>query len=206
MNKNLDSALQLLSPIQAKHSQTGLTWADLIVLAGTTALEVTNNNLSLPFCAGRVDDTEGRAWEYLEPRITGNFSDSLVRLKDYISVMGLTQREFAALLGAGHVIGEDRDCAGLYCRYRELLYLLLHLNNFFITRKIIFLFCFRRDSFVHKETSSAAPVLSNKFFKDLLSDNWEVYHVPGSSMKLFTSERRERDVYIYKTDLMFKWV
>ena len=140
MNKNLDSALQLLSPIQAKHSQTGLTWADLIVLAGTTALEVTNNNLSLPFCAGRVDDTEGRAWEYLEPRITGNFSDSLVRLKDYISVMGLTQREFAALLGAGHVIGEDRDCAGLYCRYGVLLYLLLHLNNFFFTNELYFCF------------------------------------------------------------------
>ena len=52
-------------------------------------------------------------------RITGNFSsDSLVRLKDYISVMGLSQREFAALLGAGHVLGDGHDCAGLYCRYR----------------------------------------------------------------------------------------
>ena len=55
-----------------------------------------------------------------DPRITGNFSsDSLVRLKDYINVMGLNQRQFAALLGGGHVIGDDQDCAGLYCRCEE---------------------------------------------------------------------------------------
>ena len=120
VNKNLDLALDLLSPVKARHGPS-LSWADLIVLAGNTALELSNTELSLPFCPGRTDDTEGRGWEDLQPRITGNFSsDSLPRLKDYISVMGLSQRQFAALLGAGHVIGDTHHCAGLYCRWGKI--------------------------------------------------------------------------------------
>ena len=60
---------------------------------------------------------------------------------------------------------------------------------------------FRRDSFV-KGTVTAPPVLSNGFFKDLLSENWSVYHVPDSQVKLFTT--LDNDTFIYKTDLMFK--
>ena len=115
VNKNLDAALELLSPIKSLYGQS-LSWADLIILAGTTALELTNTNISLPFCPGRVDDISGRGWEHLQPKINGNFSDSLVRLKDYMNIMGLTQREFGALLGAGNMVGDVQDCAGLYCR------------------------------------------------------------------------------------------
>ena len=67
VNKNLDLALDLLSPVKARHGPS-LSWADLIVLAGNTALELSNTELSLPFCPGRTDDTEGRGWEDLQPR------------------------------------------------------------------------------------------------------------------------------------------
>lgn len=62
---------------------------------------------------------------------------------------------------------------------------------------------FRRDSALHKETPpQASPELSNRFFTELLSETWEVYHVPQSDIKLFTSDRK--DFYLYKIDLMFK--
>ena len=64
---------------------------------------------------------------------------------------------------------------------------------------------FRRDSYVHKEPlpeARATPELSNRFFKELLSERWEIYHVPNSDIKLFTSHKR--DFYLYKLDLMFK--
>ena len=67
MNKNLDRALDLLIPIKSRHGSS-LSWADLIILAGNTALELTNTNLSLPFCPGRTDDTRGEGWEDLQPR------------------------------------------------------------------------------------------------------------------------------------------
>ena len=67
VNKNLDRALDLLSPIKSRHGP-GLSWADLIVLAGNTALELSNTDLRLPFCPGRTDDTRGEGWEDLQPR------------------------------------------------------------------------------------------------------------------------------------------
>ena len=67
VNKNLDRALDLLSPVKARYGAS-LSWADLIILAGNTALELTNSDLSLPFCPGRTDDTRGSGWEDLQPR------------------------------------------------------------------------------------------------------------------------------------------
>ena len=69
VNKNLDRALDLLKPVKSRHGDS-LSWADLIVLAGNTALELssTKTDLSLPFCPGRTDDTRGTGWEDLQPR------------------------------------------------------------------------------------------------------------------------------------------
>ena len=64
---NLELGLSLLEPIKQEFGAT-LSWADLIILAGNTALELTNSDLSLPFCPGRTDDTRGSGWEDLEPR------------------------------------------------------------------------------------------------------------------------------------------
>ena len=49
---------------------------------------------------------------------------------------------------------------------------------------------------------SETKKVSNRFFKDLLSQTWEVYHVLDSDIKLFRSH--QKDFYIYKIDLMFK--
>ena len=63
----------------------------------------------------------------------------------------------------------------------------------------------RRDSYVHKEAppeAGATPELSNRFFKNLLSERWEVFHVPQTDIKLFKSHKS--NFYLYKMDLMFK--
>ena len=75
VNKNINTSLQRLEPIKDEFSS--MSWADLIVLAGTTAMDVaTGGQVELPFCGGRVDDTqqnidstEGNAWSSLKPRI-----------------------------------------------------------------------------------------------------------------------------------------
>ena len=73
INRRLDEALQLLQPIANMGS---ISWADLIVLAANTALEAAaNNQFRLEFCPGRVDDTRGDAWEHVEPRIEGAYSE-----------------------------------------------------------------------------------------------------------------------------------
>ena len=68
VNTNLGEALALLEPVKHQYGSS-LSWADLIVLAGTTALEEAGN-MTIPFCdVGRVDSEDGEGWKFLKPRI-----------------------------------------------------------------------------------------------------------------------------------------
>lgn len=110
----LNKALELLQPVKDNFGD-GLSWADLIVLSATTALEQANPDISVPFKGGRVDALydEDPYPEYLENRLSGGGQgDNIDTVKDVMLVWGLTPREIVALIGAGHSLGrmhQDRS-------------------------------------------------------------------------------------------------
>jgi L-ascorbate peroxidase len=94
--------LKLLEPIKNKHPN--LSWADLIVLAGTTALDQAAADAGSPaiefkFCGGRTDALDGKGTDVLAPR---SYVNSSVALADNAKVMGLTPREAVALAGRAY--------------------------------------------------------------------------------------------------------
>uniref|UniRef100_A0A383WLV4 Plant heme peroxidase family profile domain-containing protein n=1 Tax=Tetradesmus obliquus TaxID=3088 RepID=A0A383WLV4_TETOB len=98
-NKGLDQVLKLLEPVKKKYPS--LSWADLIVLAGTTALQQAaadagSGSVDLKFCGGRTDAADGKGTDVLEPR---SYVNASVALADNAKVMGLTPREAVALAG-----------------------------------------------------------------------------------------------------------
>jgi catalase (peroxidase I) len=115
-NKGIDKAIELLLPVKDKYSSQGLTWADLIVLSGTTALNdaarkaSAPTSFSIPFIGGRSDslstESESVSPDYLQLRIQGGESDDTsLQVRDVATVLGLTDREFVALVGGGHGLG-----------------------------------------------------------------------------------------------------
>ena len=123
VNKGLDKVLEQLEPVKVWHDADSkhLSWADLIILGGTVALEHWTKSSAgqFKFCAGRTDAKEdGGASTLLQPRLTSN--SSLLQLEDAIDLMGLTTTEFAVLNAAGYALG-DKDCRsgenfGIFCK------------------------------------------------------------------------------------------
>jgi len=64
-NTNLDKARALVAPLKKKYGDA-LSWGDLFILAGTTALRESGAPLK-KMCFGRVDDNDGKKSEKLGP-------------------------------------------------------------------------------------------------------------------------------------------
>jgi len=93
-NAGLDTVLKRLSPIQGQFPN--LSWADLIVLAGTYALE-TETGRSIKFCGGRTDATDGSGSAMLQPNT--DYTLTAAQQKLVANQMGLTNREWVVLAG-----------------------------------------------------------------------------------------------------------
>lgn len=114
-NANLDKARTLLEPIKLKYG-VGLSWGDLIQLAGYAAIEDMGIKLS-GFCAGRIDAADGRDTSYnpIAPELIcvnpagpgGNPSpkDLVPDIRGIFTIMGMNDSETVALLG-GHSWGK----------------------------------------------------------------------------------------------------
>jgi len=124
-NQETQLTLKKLEPIKRKYAD--LSWSDLIVYAGSVALEFAagragnKGNFHVSFCPGRVDASQ-------EQTDTGSFDvldkvsaiqsfpaeiDSAQSIKESAYIMGLTDRELTALVGAARSLGavhpEARD-------------------------------------------------------------------------------------------------
>jgi len=110
-NAGLNEMLDLLRPIKANHE--GLSWGDLIVLAGSTAIE-SMGGPSINFCGGRVDDVDGSESLPLEDAApgmnhliyvdAGNATGQDVR--EAFAKMDFGDRETVALVAGGHTFGK----------------------------------------------------------------------------------------------------
>ena len=94
-NQGLLPAIAVLGDVRSDTAAAPVSWADLIVLAGNTALEAAGAP-SLPFCPGRADAPDGRGNADLAPHARA-YADPVVELTDRAAVMGLTFREAVAL-------------------------------------------------------------------------------------------------------------
>lgn len=106
-NKDVDLALQRLQSVKDAH--VGLSWADLIIIASTTALE-SMGALPMPFCPGRTDVSPEVAQEQsknLDPEIYLDAQTATAfKLRESMKIMGFTDREMVVLNGGGHSIGQ----------------------------------------------------------------------------------------------------
>jgi catalase-peroxidase len=122
----LASALQTLEGIQQEFNSAGgaqISLADLIVLAGTAAVEKAakdaGHDVSVPFHPGRTDasqeQTDAESFEVLEPRgdgfrnyiRAGDKLDPEERLVDRANLLGLSVPEMTALVGGMRVLGTN---------------------------------------------------------------------------------------------------
>lgn len=99
-NQGTAEALETLGPVKEKFPD--ITMADLIVLAGQTAIEDAGG-VAMTFCGGRVDAKDASGSEILAPR---SYSPALVSIRDDIKVKGLTVMEGVALAGRPTVPGQ----------------------------------------------------------------------------------------------------
>lgn len=116
VNAGLDFALDLLAPIKEEFGES-LSWADLIVLAGNTGLEMAGAP-KLPFCGGRTDATEDGDAGVMEPLLDEDMTNSLDDLQESALLLGVTPREWTALMGR-RSLGRHHDMRGGFMGHTE---------------------------------------------------------------------------------------
>jgi len=90
-NAGASDAISTLKPVKVKYPD--VSYADLIVLAGQTAIEAAGGK-PMKFCAGRTDASNGDGSDILAPRI---YPDTVISIEDDMHVKGLTLRQGTAL-------------------------------------------------------------------------------------------------------------
>jgi len=153
-NAGLNEMLDLLRPIKAKHE--GLSWGDLIVLAGSTAIE-SMGGPRISFCGGRTDDVDGSESLPLENAApgknhliyvdAGNATGQNVR--DAFTKMGFGDKETVALVAGGHTFGK----------------------------------CHSSRSGFEGQWTHTPTQWSNSYLQNLLNLDWELVHSPGGNDK-----------------------
>merc|ERR1711871_1782452 len=104
---NMDT-INLLRDVQRKYSN--LSWADLLVFAGNVAIEVAGGS-PMRFCPGRTDAAAGdMGSQYLTAPDFGadvhnDIIETTYRLKQSVSLIGLTLREATVLQGGRRSLG-----------------------------------------------------------------------------------------------------
>jgi len=93
VNAGTADALTTLEAVKEAHPDA--SYADIIVLAGQTAIESAGGEAQ-PFCGGRVDADDGSGSENLEPRV---YDPPVISIRDDMQVKGLSAREGVALAG-----------------------------------------------------------------------------------------------------------
>ena len=99
-NRGLGPVIELLAPFKRRYPS--ISWADLMTLAGATAVEVAGGPV-INWRSGRRDDVDGSR-SPLHGRLPGATRDDR-HVQDVFSRMGFDPEETVALLGA-HVLGK----------------------------------------------------------------------------------------------------
>ncbi|CAE8595797.1 unnamed protein product [Polarella glacialis] len=101
VNKGLDQVLESLQLIQDRFAGRGLPWADLIVLAGNTAVEELGGK-KMQFCSGRSDAADGQGSHDLDLDLQPK---SWATVRESFERMGLSAREMVVLSGGARALG-----------------------------------------------------------------------------------------------------
>jgi len=116
----LSEVLKALEGVQSKFTAKKVSLADLIVLAGTAALEKASG-VSVPFTPGRTDataeQTDVESFTYLEPQADGfrNYGKSTSRVKteqflvDRAHLLTLSAPELTVLIGGLRALNQNFD-------------------------------------------------------------------------------------------------